>query len=254
MQRLLHLYGAHDFQFLALPHMANNLPVLETGPPLRCLDSGRPVFLQATSRFHAVWQHDREKALHSEDVQTLAEKYACARARESQTTRLVRVDPRRAAKFVISLRVQDDPNRLNLNDETFDEAACFEAIVKSNFRLRDRRFIASIKVVLAFPRWPLFRSVLEAADRVDAGPQFCHGHWRSNRPITSFMRLILTALYPQGVPGNSSKPASTFLAAKLRKLEMLGRALPGELSESLCACLCGTRASGGPRSRRHAPL
>ncbi|ACD16093.1 trifunctional serine/threonine-protein kinase/ATP-binding protein/sensor histidine kinase [Paraburkholderia phytofirmans] len=227
--KLLHLYGAHVNFWRC--HIANNLPVLERATAA-CLEAGDLVFAGNVA-FNAVWQ-TIEKGAALEDVQALAEKYA-ALARESHNDavyELIRVE----RQFVISLRGKTT-EPLNLNDETFDETACFEAIVQSNFGCAIGVY-RIIKVVLAFLDGR-YSEALEAADRAEAVLSSVMA--LAIEPTYHFFHaLILTALYPQ-VSGEQQQACKHILAAKLRKLEMWAEHCP-ENYQNRYALVCAELA------------
>ncbi|MEM5458826.1 AAA family ATPase [Paraburkholderia phytofirmans] len=204
--KLLHLYGAHVNFWRC--HIAANLPVLERATAA-CLEVGDFVFAGNVA-FNAVWQ-TIEKGAALEDVQTLSEKYA-ALARESHNDavyELIRVE----RQFVISLRGKTS-EPLNLNDETFDEAACFEAIIRSNFGCAIGVY-RIIKVMLAFLDGR-YADALEAADRAEAVLSSVMA--LAIEPTYHFFHaLTLTALYPQASE-EQQQVYARMLAAKLKKL------------------------------------
>ncbi|PRY00194.1 ATP-binding sensor histidine kinase [Paraburkholderia sp. BL25I1N1] len=227
--KLLHLYGAHvNFRRC---HIAANLPVLERATAA-CLEAGDLVFAGNVA-FNAVWQ-TIEKGAALEDVQTLAEKYA-ALARESHNDavyELIRVE----RQFVISLRGKTT-EPLNLNDETFDEAACFEAIIKSNFGCAIGVY-RIIKVMLAFLDGR-YAEALEAAGRAEAVLSSVMA--LAIEPTYHFFHaLILTALVPQASP-EQQQVYKHILAAKLRKLERWAEHCP-ENYQNRYALVCAELA------------
>ncbi|REG57667.1 PAS/PAC sensor signal transduction histidine kinase [Paraburkholderia sp. BL6669N2] len=227
--KLLHLYGAHVNFWRC--HIAANLPVLERATAA-CLEAGDLVFAGNVA-FNAVWQ-TIEKGAALEDVQTLAEKYA-ALARESHNDavyELIRVE----RQFVISLRGKTT-EPLNLNDETFDEAACFEAIIRSNFGCAIGVY-RIIKVMLVFLDGR-YAEALEAAGRAEAVLSSVMA--LAIEPTYHFFHaLILTALFPQASP-EQQQVYKHILAAKLRKLERWAEHCP-ENYQNRYALICAELA------------
>ncbi|MFM0555740.1 AAA family ATPase [Paraburkholderia sediminicola] len=227
--KLLHLYGAHVNFWRC--HIAANLPVLERATAA-CLEVGDLVFAGNVA-FNAVWQ-TIEKGAALEDVQTLSEKYA-ALARESHNDavyELIRVE----RQFVVSLRGKTT-EPLNLNDETFDEAACFEAIIKSNFGCAIGVY-RIIKVMLAFLDGR-YADALEAADRAEAVLSSVMA--LAIEPTYHFFHaLTLTALYPQASE-EQQQVYRRILAAKLKKFEMWAEHCP-ENYQNRFALVCAELA------------
>ncbi len=206
--KLLHLYGARVNFWRC--HIATNLPVLERAIAA-CLEVGDLVFA-GNLAFNAVWQ-TIEKGAVLEDVQTLSGKYA-ALARKSHNDavyELIQVEK----QFVVSLRGKTTET-LKLNDDTFDEAACFETIIKSNFGCAIGVY-RIIKVMLAFLDGR-YADALEAADRAEAVLSSVMA--LAIEPTYHFFHVLtLTALYPQA-SGEQQQAYGRILAAKLKKFEM----------------------------------
>ncbi|WP_341272031.1 trifunctional serine/threonine-protein kinase/ATP-binding protein/sensor histidine kinase [Paraburkholderia ginsengiterrae] len=206
--KLLHLYGAHVNFWRC--HIANNLPVLERATAA-CLEVGDLVFA-GNLAFNAIWQ-TIEKGAVLDDVQTLSEKYA-ALARDSHNDavyELVRIEQ----QFVASLRGKTTET-LKLNDDTFDEAACFEAIIKSNFGCAIGVYHI-IKVMLAFLDGR-YADALKAADRAEAVLSSVMA-LSIEATYHFFHVLTLTALYPEA-SAEQQQAYGHILAAKLKKFEM----------------------------------
>ncbi|MEX3790348.1 ATP-binding protein [Paraburkholderia sp. BR14374] len=184
--KLLHLYGAHVNFWRR--HIAENLPVLERATA-ECMEAGDFVFAGNVA-FNAVWQA-LESGAALEDVQAIAERYA-ALMRQSHNDavyELIRVE----RQCVISLRGRT-AKAFDLNDETFDETACFESIVKSNFGCAIGVY-RIIKVILAFLEGR-YANALKAAQLAQAvlSPVMA----LAIEPTFHFFHMLtLTALYPQ---------------------------------------------------------
>jgi PAS domain S-box-containing protein len=227
--KLLHLYGAHVNFWRC--HIATNLPVLERATTA-CLEVGDLVFA-GNIAFNAVWQ-TIEKGAVLEDVQTLAEKYA-ALARESHNDavyELIRVE----RQFVVSLR-GETTETLQLNDDTFDEAACFDAIIKSNFGCAIGVY-RIIKVMLAFLDGR-YADALEAADRAEAVLSSVMA-LSIEATYHFFHVLTLTALYPEASE-EQQQAYGRILAAKLKKFEMWAKHCP-ENYQNRYALVCAELA------------
>jgi PAS domain S-box-containing protein len=212
--KLLHLYGAHVNFWRC--HIASNLPILERATAA-CLEAGDLVFA-GNIAFNAVWQ-TIEKGAALEDVQTLSEKYA-ALARESHNDavhELIRVE----RQFVVSLRGKT-AETLKLTDDTFDEAACFVAIIKSNFGCAIGVYHI-IKVMLAFLDGR-HTDALEAAQRAEAVLNSVMA-LAIEATFHFFHALTLTALYPAASAGQQHV-FKQILAAKLKKFEMWANHAP----------------------------
>jgi PAS domain S-box-containing protein len=227
--KLLHLYGAHVNFWRC--HIGANLPVLERATAA-CLEVGDFVFAGNVA-FNAVWQAI-EKGTALEDVQTLAEKYA-ALARESHNDavyELIRVE----RQCVVSLRGKTT-EPLNLNDETFDEAACFETIIRSNFGCAIGVY-RIIKVMLAFLDGR-YAEALEAAKRAEAVLSSVMA--LAIEPTYHFFHaLTLTALYSQA-DGEQQQVYGRILAAKLEKFETWAEHCP-ENYQNRYALVCAELA------------
>jgi PAS domain S-box-containing protein len=227
--KLLHLYGAHVNFWRS--HIATNLPVLEQATAA-CMEVGDLVFAGNVA-FNAVWQAI-EKGAALEDVETLAEKYA-ARSRENHNDavhELIRVE----RQFVMSLRGKTRET-LRLNDDTFDEAACFEAIIKSNFGCATGVYRV-IKVMLAFLDGQ-YADALEAANQAEAVLSSVMA--LSIEPTFHFFHVLtLTALYPDASSAQQQAYAH-ILAAKLGKFEMWARHCP-ENYQNRYALVCAELA------------
>ena len=227
--KLLHLYGAHVNFWRC--HIATNLPVLEQATAA-CLEVGDLVFA-GNIAFNAVWQ-TIEKGAVLEDVQTLSEKYA-ALARESHNDavyELIRVE----RQFVVSLRGKTTET-LQLNDDTFDEAACFAAIIQSNFGCAIGVY-RIIKVMLAFLDGR-YLDALEAAERAEAVLSSVMA--LSIEPTYHFFHVLtLAALYPQASREQQQAYGRIF-AAKLKKFEMWAEHCP-ENYQNRYALVCAELA------------
>ncbi|RFU49828.1 PAS domain S-box protein [Paraburkholderia sp. DHOC27] len=206
--KLLHLYGAHVNFWRC--HMAANLPVLERATAA-CLEVGDFVFAGNVA-FNAVWQTIEQGAA-LEDVHAVAQRYA-ALMRESHNDavyELIRVED----QFVASLRGKTrEP--LNLNDDTFDEAACFDAIIRSNFGCAIGVY-RIIKVILAFldGRYADALAAVEQAEAVLSSVMAL-----AIEPTYHFFHVLtLTALYADA-SAEQKQVFAHLLAAKLEKFEM----------------------------------
>ncbi|WP_233888392.1 trifunctional serine/threonine-protein kinase/ATP-binding protein/sensor histidine kinase [Paraburkholderia flagellata] len=206
--KLLHLYGAHVNFWRR--HIAANLPVLERATA-ECMEVGDLVFAGNVA-FNAVWQ-SLESGAALEDVQATAEKYA-ALMRQSHNDavyELIRVE----RQCVISLRGKT-ARLFDLNDETFDEAASFEAIVKSNFGCAIGVY-RIVKVILAYLDGR-YVEALEAAQRAQAVLSSVMA--LAIEPTFHFFHMLtLTALYPESSP-EQQKIYESLLAGALGKFEM----------------------------------
>ncbi len=234
--KLLHLYGSHVNFWRC--HIATNLPVLERATAA-CLEVGDVVFA-GNLAFNAVWQAI-EKGGVLEDVQTLSEKYA-ALARDSHNDAvhdLIRIEQ----QFVASLRGKTT-ERLQLSDDTFDEATCFEAIIKSNFGCAIGVYHI-IKLMLAFLDGR-YADALKAAEQAEAVLSSVMA-LSIEATYHFFHVLTLTALYPEASAAQQ-QAYGQILAAKLKKFEMWAEHWPGELSEPLRACPRGARTPRRSRS------
>jgi PAS domain S-box-containing protein len=206
--KLLHLYGSHVNFWRC--HIATNLPVLERATAA-CLEVGDLVFA-GNIAFNAVWQTIETGAV-LEDVQTLAEKYA-ALARESHNDavyELIRVE----RQFVVCLRGKTTET-LKLNDDTFDEAACFDSIIQSNFGCAIGVY-RIIKVMLAFLDGR-YADALEAAQRAEAVLSSVMA-LSIEATFHFFHALTLTALYPEA-SAEQQQVYGRILAVKLKKFKM----------------------------------
>ncbi|WP_321937382.1 AAA family ATPase [Paraburkholderia sp. J8-2] len=206
--KLLHLYGAHVNFWRR--HIAANLPVLERATA-ECMDVGDYVFAGNVA-FNAVWQ-SLESGAALEDVQAIADKYA-ALMRQSHNDavyELIRVE----RQCVISLRGKT-AKPFDLNDETFDETACFEAIVKSNFGCAIGVY-RIIKVMLAYLAGR-YVEALEAVQRAQAVLSSVMA--LAIEPTFHFFHMLtLTALYPES-SAEQQRIYDRQLAAALEKFEM----------------------------------
>ncbi|MEX3900242.1 AAA family ATPase [Paraburkholderia sp. BR10954] len=206
--KLLHLYGAHVNFWRR--HIAENLPVLERATA-ECMEAGDFVFAGNVA-FNAVWQA-LESGAALEDVQAIAERYA-ALMRQSHNDavyELIRVE----RQCVISLRGRT-AKAFDLNDETFDETACFESIVKSNFGCAIGVY-RIIKVILAFLEGR-YADALKAAQRAQAvlSPVMA----LAIEPTFHFFHMLtLTALYPQS-SAEQQRIYKRTLAEALEKFEI----------------------------------
>jgi len=227
--KLLHLYGSHVNFWRC--HIATNLPVLERATAA-CLEVGDFVFAGNVA-FNAVWQ-TIEKGAALEDVQSVAEKYA-ALMRESHNDavyELIRVE----RQFVLSLRGKTT-EALELNDDTFDEASCFEAIIKSNFGCAIGVY-RIIKVMLAFLDGR-YAEALEVAERAEAVLSSVMA-LSIEATYHFFHVLTLTALYPEASE-EQQQVYGGILAAKLKKFEMWAEHSP-ENYQNRYALVCAELA------------
>ena len=206
--KLLHLYGSHVNFWRG--HIATNLPVLERATAA-CMEVGDLVFAGNVA-FNAVWQ-TIERGTSLEDAQMVAEKYA-ALMRESHNNavyELIRVEQ----QFVVSLRGKTTET-LQLNDGTFDEATCFDAIIKSNFGCAIGVY-RIIKVMLAFLDGK-YADALEAAQRADAVLSSVMA--LAIEPTYHFIHaLTLTALYPHAT-AQQQHAYRRVLATSLKKFAL----------------------------------
>jgi PAS domain S-box-containing protein len=212
--KLLHLYGAHVNFWRC--HIATNLAVLERATAA-CMEVGDLVFAGNVA-FNAVWQAI-EKGTALEDIQTLSERYASL-SRESHNDavyELIRVE----RQFVISLRGRTNET-LKLDDDTFNEAVCFEAIIKSNFGCAIGVY-RIIKVMLAFLDGR-YADALEAADQAEAVLSSVMA-LSIEATFHFFHVLTLTALYPEASE-EQQQAYGDILAAKRRKFEMWAEHCP----------------------------
>ncbi len=227
--KLLHLYGAHVNFWRR--HISTNLPVLERATAA-CLEVGDLVFAGNVA-FNAVWQ-TIEKGGALEDVQTLAEKYA-ALAKESHNDavyELIRVE----RQFIVSLRGKTTET-LQLNNDTFNEAVCFEAIIKSNFGCAIGVY-RIIKVMLAYLDGR-YADALKAADLAETVLSSVMA-LAIEATYHFFHVLTLTALYPQASE-EQQQAYGCILAAKLKKLEMWATHCP-ENYQNRYALVCAELA------------
>jgi PAS domain S-box-containing protein len=212
--KLLHLHASH-INFWRR-HMAANLPVLERAIGA-CLEVGDLVFA-GNLAFNTVWQAIETGAV-LEDVQVLAEKYA-ALARDSHND-AVHETIRLEQQFVASLRGKTTET-LKLNDDKFDEAACFGAITKANFGC-GIVFYHIIKLMLAFLDGR-YADALNAARAAETTLRAAMA-----LPIEAtyhfFHALTLAALYPQA-SAEQQQAYGRILAAKLKKFELWARHCP----------------------------
>ncbi|MFM0092980.1 AAA family ATPase [Paraburkholderia sediminicola] len=227
--KLLHLYGAHVNFWRC--HVSTNLPVLERATAA-CLEVGDLVFA-GNLAFNAVWQ-SIETGGALEDVHTLSEKYA-ALARESHNDavyELIRLEQ----QFVVSLRGKTTET-LQLDDDAFDEAACFEAIIKANFGCAIGVYHI-IKVMLAFLDGR-YADALDAADLAEAALSSVMA--LSIEPTYHFFHVLtLTALYPEASE-EQQQAYGRILAAKLKKFKMWAKHCP-ENYQNRYALVCAELA------------
>jgi len=123
--KLLHLYCSHVNFWRC--NIDENLPVFEQAA-VACMEVGDLVFA-GNLAFNAVWQ-SIEKGDALKDVHAHSARYATLmlESHNDAVHETIRIEQ----QFVASLRGLSS-GMLTLNDDHFDEAACCEAIVKSNF-------------------------------------------------------------------------------------------------------------------------
>ena len=205
--KLLHLHGNH-INFWRR-HIVTDMPILERAS-VACLEVGDLVFAGYLA-FTTVWQAiERGSVL--EDVQTLSEKYA-AFARQSRNE-AVHETIRLEQQFVASLRGRTS-EALTLGDQTFDDEACFEAIVKANFGC-GIVFHHIMKLMLAFldGRYP---DALNAA--AEAEPVLGAAMALPIEPTYHFFHaLTLAALYP-GAAAEQQQAWARILDVTVKKFE-----------------------------------
>nr|WP_251031763.1 trifunctional serine/threonine-protein kinase/ATP-binding protein/sensor histidine kinase [Paraburkholderia strydomiana] len=212
--KLLHLYGSHVNFWRS--HIATNLPVLERATAA-CVEVGDLVFA-GNLAFNVVWQAI-EKGAVLEEVQTLSAKYA-ALARDSHNDavyELIGVEQ----QFVASLRGRTTET-LQLDDDTFDEAARSEAILKSNFGCAIGVY-QIIKIILAFLNGR-YADALKAADRAEAVLSSIMA-LSIEATYHFFHVLTLTALYAEA-SAEQQQAYGHILAAKLKKFELWAKHCP----------------------------
>ncbi|MFP4904458.1 histidine kinase, partial [Paraburkholderia sp. BR14261] len=206
--KLLHLYGAHVNFWRR--HIAANLPVLERATA-ECMEVGDFVFAGNVA-FNAVWQ-SLESGAALEDVQAIAEKYASLmrQSHNDAVYELVRVE----RQCVICLRGRTT-KPFDLNDETFDETACFEAIVRSNFGCAIGVY-RIIKVMLAF----LDGRYVDALAAVQQAQAVLNSVMAlAIEPTFHFFHMLtLAALFPESSP-EQQEMYKRMLAETLEKFEM----------------------------------
>jgi len=183
--KLLHLHGDHINFWRS--HIATDLPIVERAI-LACLEVGDLVFAGYLA-FETLWQLI-EKGDCLKDVQALSMKYA-AFAQQSHNVAVCETI-RLEQQFVACLQGRTRET-LAFDDDSFDEAACFAAIVKASFGC-GIVFYHVMKQMLAF----LNGRYAEALDcSVRAEPVLGAA---MAMPIEAtyhfFHALTLTALYP----------------------------------------------------------
>jgi predicted ATPase/signal transduction histidine kinase len=183
--KLLHLHGDHINFWRS--HIATDLPILERAIHA-CLEVGDLVFTGYLA-FETLWQLI-EKGEMLQDVQEMSAKYA-AFARQSRNLAVCET-VRLEQQFVASLQGRVTTT-LTLDDDTFDEVACFDVITKAGFGC-GIVFYHIMKLVLAFLDGRCAEA-LDSAVRAEAvlGPAM-------GMPIEAtyyfFHALTLAALYP----------------------------------------------------------
>ncbi len=219
--KLLHLYASHVNFWRC--HIATNLPILERATAA-CLEVGDLVFA-GNLAFNAVWQ-TIEKGAVLEDVQTLSEKYA-ALARDSHND-AVHETIRLEQQFVVSLRGKTIET-LKLKDDTFDEAACFGAIIKANFGCGIGCYHI-MKLMLAFLDGR-YADALNAADRAEAVLSSVMA-LSIEATFHFFHVLTLAAIYPDASAAQQQAYRRIF-AAKLKKFDMWAEHCPANYRNRL---------------------
>ncbi|CAN7796305.1 AAA family ATPase [Paraburkholderia hospita] len=206
--KLLHLYCSHVNFWRC--HISANLPVFERATTA-CMEVGDLVFA-GNLAFNAVWQMI-EKGEALEDVQTHSARYATLmqESHNDAVHETIRIE----RQFVASLQGKT-AQTLQLNDDTFDEAACCEAIIRSNWGCGIGVY-RIIKLMLAYIDCR-YADALHAAAEAEAVISSVMA-----LPIEAtfyfFHVLTLTALYPDA-SAQQQQAFRAILDAKLPKFEM----------------------------------
>jgi PAS domain S-box-containing protein len=206
--KLLHLYCSHVNFWRC--HISANLPVFERATTA-CMEVGDLVFA-GNLAFNAVWQMI-EKGEALEDVRTHSARYATLmqESHNDAVHETIRIE----RQFVASLQGKT-AQTLQLNDNTFDEAACCEAIIRSNWGCGIGVY-RIIKLMLAYIDCR-YADALHAAAQAEAVISSVMA-----LPIEAtfhfFHVLTLTALYPDA-SAQQQRAFRAILDAKLPKFEM----------------------------------
>jgi PAS domain S-box-containing protein len=212
--KLLHLYCSHVNFWRC--HIDENLPVFEQAA-VACMEVGDLVFA-GNLAFNAVWQ-SIEKGDALKDMHAHSARYATLmlESHNDAVHETIRIEQ----QFVASLRGLSS-GMLTLNDDHFDEAACCEAIVKSNFGCGIGVYHI-IKLMLAYLDGR-YADALNAAAMADAVLSSVMA--LAIEPTFHFFHVLtLSALYADASAGQQQAYRQV-ITEKLEKFEMWARHCP----------------------------
>ena len=212
--KLLHLYCSHVNFWRC--HIGENLPLFEQAA-VACMEVGDLVFA-GNLAFNSVWQAI-EKGDSLKDVHAHSAKYATLmlESHNDAVHETIRIEQ----QFVTSLRGLSS-GTLTLNDDHFDEAACCEAIVKSNFGCGIGVYYI-IKLMLAYldGRYTDALDAAAVADTVLSSVMAL-----AIEPTFHFFHVLtLSALY-EDAPTGQQQVYRQVMAEKLQRFEMWARHCP----------------------------